>query len=62
MSGRTQRMRNESMSSVGNSWQMISAMGSLRSPEPPYMAQNLTKDTITNGDAEDDAVRDILLA
>lgn len=62
MSGKTQRQRNESMSSVGTSWQMISAMGSLRSPEPPHFTQNVTKDTIANGDVEDDAVRDILLA
>lgn len=59
MSGKTQRQRNESMSSVGTSWQMISAMGSLRSPEPPHMTPNLTRDT-TNGDV-DDTLRDILL-
>lgn len=62
MTGITQRVRNESMSSVGTSWQMISAMGSLRSPEPTHMASNLTRETISNGDIEDDAVRETLLA
>lgn len=56
-----QRRRNESVSSVSGSWQMVTGTGSFRSPEPPQLAAG-ANGTKLNESFEDDGMKEILIS